>query len=102
MDARNFDFSDEAPDTYGGWCYDLGSVIGYEQYTVAYSCGDGNKHRDVKREAYRLVESNIWRYKDSTNSWEILSGTVYAFRKVDELPLPEPPPLPSGWEESNG
>lgn len=74
------------------WCYDLTKADSGRCYMVAV-----------------CVPQTLTRYtlSPATNCGSLgwicdggmVSGTVYAFREIP--PLPEPPPLPEGWEEEN-
>lgn len=98
MDARNFDFSDEAPEIKdGGWCYDLSKVVPNQHYTVAVCMPVTSTRFTLSSATY----CGAFGWICLADNARRVSGTVYAFREIPALP--EPPPLPEGWgKEENG
>lgn len=75
-----------------GWCYDLSKVVKGKSYIVACCTEQGSRFAlsGVSNHGpFGWITSGI-------NAQRVRS-TVYAFREID--PLPEPPPLPDGWED---
>lgn len=100
--AENPRFDHEAPEPKAdGWCYDMSKVVPYKFYMVAYSVADGDgDHKGVKERAYRYKHWDAWQYKDSSDRWADLNGTVYAVRET--WPLLDPPLFPeNGIEKDN-
>lgn len=95
-------------ETRDGWCYDLSKVVPGKVYAVAYIIADiegackadlDKAFKGVYKQALLGDNSETWFYKAFEDAWEVLHWWVYAFRDLD--PLLEPPPFPSGCEESN-
>jgi len=91
MDARNFDFSDEAPEETGrdGWCYDTSrDTVEKLDRTVLVAVLLNGKPS--------VITASFLNGRWRSSSW-VFKMHPFAWRE-----LPEPPPIPSGWEESNG